>query len=505
MHIVSAEAMYKIDQSTTESFGIDEKMLMENAGRAAADKIIRHISKKQKIVVLAGGGSNGGDGFVIARTLVNHGYTVEVAQTVADEKITGTPLFHKELYQKLGGKVHVGTEESLQEKIFTANVLVDCLFGIGIKGPLKAPFDRIVDWLNQSSAMTISIDIPSGIPSGEAAGEFSGVQADLTIIIEAPKPSVFIQQTAPYYGEWEVASIGIPFPIVEKYSSGRVWQEEDVHNSLPSRTPFSHKGTHGKGLVIGGGRDMPGSVTLTTSAALRSGAGLITAAVPEAVIPVLASHIKEATFEVLESEDGRISGSASLDISPYDGVAIGMGMGRAEATARFTRDIVAKAHVPVLIDADGLHHLKPELNRLKEADGPRILTPHPGEMAMLTDTSVKEVLADPFQLSREFARKYGIFLVLKGAFTIVTTPEGKQFVNTTGNAGLAKGGTGDALSGILLAMMMKEQSTQEALSNGCFLHGRVAEILTEKEHSSEDLLASDLIDGLASAFHSIHR
>lgn len=506
MNIVSAEAMYKIDQSTIETFGLDEKILMENAGRAAAEKIIQYASKHQHILILAGGGSNGGDGFVIARTLLNLGYQVRVIQMAPDEKITGTPFYHKELYLKSGGEVIYGTtEEAIKERLFSADMLVDCLFGIGIKGPLRKPFDQIIAWINESGAVTISIDIPSGIPAGESDEEFSGVKADRTIIIEAPKPSAFIQQTAPYYGEWEAVSIGIPSSVLEENSTAKVWREEDVRSSLPVRHDFSHKGTHGKGLVIGGGRDMPGSITLTTTAALRSGAGLITAAVPEAVIPVLASHIKEATFKVLGSEEGRITSTVPLDTSGYDGVAIGMGMGREKATAEFTRRLVAEAEVPVLIDADGLHHLKPELERLRQSEYPRVLTPHPGEMAMLTDASVKDLLTHPFRISREFALRYNVYLVLKGSFTLITTPEGKQYVNTTGNAGLAKGGSGDALSGILLAMMMKDQSMQEALSNGCFLHGRASELLTLKEHSTEDLLASDLIDGFAAAFHSVQR
>lgn len=504
MHIVTAEEMYEIDKWTTESFGLDEKILMENAGRAAALNIIRHISCEQRILVLAGGGNNGGDGFVIARTLAGLGYAVHVIQAGPDEKIAGAAAYHKHLYVKSEGKLeHLEDMQMVRKRIMAADALIDSMLGIGVKGEPKAPFDQIITWINESPATVFSIDIPSGVPAGEGNLPFSGVEADVTVIIEAPKPSAFVQRTASYYGKREIVSIGIPPVIIEDKSSCRLWQEVDVRNSLPQRDPYSHKGTHGKGIVAGGALDMPGSITLSTAAALRAGAGLITSAVPEEIIPLVAAHVKEATYKALKSENGRIASSAPVDTAGFDAVAIGMGMGRDDAAGMFTRKLLAEAEIPVLIDADGLFHIKDNLEVVKEREHPTILTPHPGEMAMLTGLSIKEILTSPFRVSKEFALENNVHLLLKGAFTTVTSPDGNQFVNTTGNAGLAKGGSGDALSGILLAMLMKQQSVQEALSNGCFLHGLAAELVTKDHRSTEDMLASDLIDNLAAAFRAL--
>lgn len=331
----------------------------------------------------------------------------------------------------------------------------------------------------------------------------TGFNADYTFVIEHPKPSTFLIDCNPFYGVWEIVKIGLPFTVFEKRNDCNVWEDKDVRSTLPRRSDYSHKGNHGKGLIIGGCLEMPGSVTMTALAALRSGAGLLTVGTVREAIPSIASNCVEATFHSIASREGYITGRPLINLSPYDAIAIGMGMGRSNDTALFTRSVLENADIPVLVDADGLYHIKGDLSLLAKRQNTTVLTPHPGEMAMLMDCTVSEILAKPFEVSKSFACTYGVFLVLKGVFTIITDPKGNQWINTTGNAGLAKGGSGDVLSGVILTLMMQNKTTHEALANGVFIHGKAAEAMVSHQHSSYDLLATDVINGLSSVFRTL--
>ncbi|WP_028785204.1 bifunctional ADP-dependent NAD(P)H-hydrate dehydratase/NAD(P)H-hydrate epimerase [Thalassobacillus devorans] len=502
MYIVTAKEMYDWDRKSIEEAGMDGKLLMENAGRAVAGQVEKQVRSGQHMIVLIGAGNNGGDGFVIARTLLNKGYAVKAWQLVPDEKIRGDALAHKQLYLGAGYELNhfTGVNELFRE-LDQADVIIDAMLGIGVEGKLKSPFDQVVAYVNQTQAFKIAVDIPTGLPADEGVTDFDGLQADFTCIIAAPKMSLFLQHTAPYYGEWEVVEIGLP-PLKLNKPSQSLWESHKAIASLPKRSPFSHKGTHGKGLLIGGSCLMPGSIALSARAALRSGAGLAAVATPGSAWPSVSSHIPEATAISAKEADGMLAERLDMDFSGYDGIALGMGMGRSEASGEIVRQVIEEADVPVLIDADGLYHLRAMLEVLKNRNQPAILTPHPGEMAGLLGITVPELLARPFEKSRRFACIHGVYLVLKGPATIITTPDGTQVVETSGNAGLAKGGSGDVLSGILLALIMQSESISEALCNGCFLHGKTAELLTAEEHSQSDLLATDLIEGLSQSFRT---
>ncbi|GGD27222.1 NAD(P)H-hydrate dehydratase [Pontibacillus salipaludis] len=503
MHIVTAKEMYDTDRYAMEELGLEGHILMENAGRAVATQVEKQVSSKDQILILVGKGNNGGDGFVIARTLLQRGYSVEVLQIPSDEDIQGDALTHRKIYEAFGYGYHTFEDlNSLRTFSSGKNVIIDALLGIGVKGPLRSPYDEIVPYVNQLEAKVISVDLPSGIPADEGISFEEAIQSDYTMVIQYPKVSAFLQHTAPFYGEWKTVEIGLPDHLLRsKPESCSVWTKEDVVASLPEREPFAHKGSHGKGLVIGGALQMPGSVTMTSRAALRAGAGLLTVATVKDVISILASSVTEATFIALEEQAGKINSVDGIEFA-YDGIAIGMGMGRHQEGEKLLEEVLKQAESPVLIDADGLYALKAYLPHLASRSSPTILTPHPGEMAHLLGVEVPELLQKPFQCSRQFASRYGVFVVLKGAFTLVTTPKGNQWVHTTGNVGLAKGGSGDVLAGMLLAMVMQPQSIEEALNNGVFLHGSTADLLTEDTHSTYDLLATDLIDGLSKTYRT---
>ncbi|WP_010529406.1 bifunctional ADP-dependent NAD(P)H-hydrate dehydratase/NAD(P)H-hydrate epimerase [Lentibacillus jeotgali] len=502
MYIVTAEEMYDMDHGAIHDIGIDGRMLMENAGRAMADRIETRIGKTDRIRILAGSGSNGGYGFVIARTLLNKGYEAVVVQVVPNEKVTGDALLHKNLFIRCGGNVRVTRQPSEIEVILKeADVIIDAILGIGTKGMLREPLDEIVPIMNELAAYIISADIPSGLPADEGMEDFQAVQADETVVAEYPKMSVFLESTSAYYGEWSAVSIGLPKHMPANQVQRRIWMPEDFQATMPERKCNAHKGNHGRGLVIGGSAEMPGSIAMTSNAALRTGAGLMTVATPKNVIPVVASHCMEATYLTLEDTGGFLNGQTAIPFDHFDATVLGMGMGRHEEAGELTEQAV-ETQCPLIVDADGLHHLKPLLERLKDRSGPVVLTPHPGEMAMLLDTSVPELLKTPFAYTKMFAEKYQVYVVLKGMSTIITTPEGMQTVSTAGNQGLAKGGSGDVLSGIMLAMIMQPQTVSDALCNACFVHGKAAELLTEESHSAYDLMASDVIRGITDVYRT---
>ncbi|GAB3045330.1 NAD(P)H-hydrate dehydratase [Virgibacillus ainsalahensis] len=503
MYIVTAKEMYDIDHYTMQEIGLDGKILMENAGRSICQKVEAIIGEKRTITILVGSGNNGGDGFVIARTLINKVYEIHVVQVVPDKKITGDALYHKNLFLQCGGSVTVVQEGNVfSKRLVESEVIIDAMVGIGINGKLREPFAEIVSLINESPAYVISVDIPSGLPADEGIMDFQAVQADDTYVIGAPKMSAFLQHTARYYGRWEQVDIGFPDAAFLQYVNRQVWNAAEYLRTMPKRSPYTHKGKHGKGLVIGGSTQMPGSIAMTVNAALKAGAGLITAGTSEKVIQMIASRCVEATYLSLSETKGYLNADNLIATDKYNAIALGVGMGQSEETTKLVERVCSEMDGPVVIDADGLSHIKSNLPEMKGRQQPAILTPHPGEMAMLMDISIPEVLSKPFYYSAGFAEKYNVYVVLKGTYTVITAPDGRQAVNTTGNPGLAKGGSGDVLTGIILAMVMQDQSIFQALCNACFVHGRSADLMVEDSNAYPDLMASDVIEGISKVYRT---
>ncbi|MCA0985112.1 NAD(P)H-hydrate dehydratase [Halobacillus yeomjeoni] len=503
MDIVTAQEMYDWDRAAIEAAGIDGKMLMESAGRAVANDMLQHIKKQDKVIILIGAGNNGGDGFVIARTLLNKGYEVDTWQVVPDEKISGDAEAHKKIFLSSGYDVYPFTTiEDLHPHLERADVVIDAMLGIGVKGRLREPYASIIQVVNDLHAFRMSVDLPTGVPAGEGESGFDAFRADYTTIIAAPKLSVFLQQSRPFYGEWNVVEIGLPVPLLEK-PKRKLWGIDEVKETFPVRAADSHKGSHGKGLMIGGSAFMPGSIAMAARAALKSGLGLLSVATVREAIPAVSSFVQEATFLNVEEQEGWIAGQALEQASSYDGVLVGMGLGRRDGTEVLLQSLIDSVDGPLIVDADGLYLMKSLLPSLKNRKTPTILTPHPGEFAHLAGVSIEELLKSPFSYSRNFALEYGVHLILKGPSTIITSADGEQRVDVSGNAGLAKGGSGDVLSGILLGMVLQTESLMDAMSNSCVIHGCTADWLTQETHSETDLLASDVIEGLSRTFRTL--
>ncbi len=507
MQIVTANEMYAIDRCTMEKVKLPGVALMESAGRAAAAEIVKRVDRNDRIAVLAGTGNNGGDGFVIARSLLAGGYDVTLWVLAPEEKLKGDAGLHRDIFAASGYRARYAEQEGfdvLLAELPAFDVYIDAIFGIGIKGEVRPPYREAIAAVNGMEGRKIAIDIPSGLEADSSDYPDAVFKADVTITLQCPKTGAFLYPGREAYGELVTVDIGIPPAVIEKETGNRqLWEEPDVIASMPRRKADSHKGSHGRGLVIGGSRMMKGAPAMAALAAMRSGAGLLSAAVPESAADVVATHAMEAMYRPLPEKDGFIDSLHGVDIDEFDALAAGPGFGRHEKGTEVIEYLLKAVKVPLVLDADALYHAAFLKDALKQRQEPVILTPHPGEMAHLTGMPIAEIQSSRFRLSREFAVEFGAFLVLKGPHTIVTAPDGRQWVNTTGNPALAKGGSGDVLTGMILAFLMQHNVIQPALSNAVFLHGRAADYLTKAGHTSMDVLAGDLVDALPAAFSTV--
>lgn len=510
--MVTGEEMRQIDRYAIEEIGFKEELLMENAGQAFVNCISRLLDKKTaKVAVLIGVGNNGGDGFVISRSLIEKGYHVDVWLIPPLDKVKGTARYHMDVYLKSGYRFKsydTVTTSSFSNQLMNYTHVIDALLGTGFKGSLRPPYKEIVEQVNSSNCFVFAVDLPSGLSAdGDGEEGFQAINANLTVTFQFPKLSSLIYPHREYYGELSIVDIGIPKLAFKKIASKRyLWTEEDVVQTMPVRKPSSHKGSHGKGLIIAGSQSMTGAPILTTKAAHRLGAGLVTLATPDIAHGVIASQLIEATFLRCPSKNGEIDKlNLPNDVleKSYDAIAVGPGLGR-NNHGLFIESLIKDFRKPLIIDADGLYYLKNFIQELRARKEVTILTPHLGEFAYLTNESITTIEKHRFQLSKVFAQKYGVYVVLKGPYTIVTTPEGQQFINTTGNASLAKGGTGDVLTGMMLALIMQQKDVQSAISNAIFLHGKAADYLTNNGWSPLSVIASDLVNVMPQVLDQLH-
>lgn len=507
MYVVTGDEMHQIDRYTMDHIGLNEETLMENAGQAFVRHFSLILTGRETITVLIGAGNNGGDGFVIARLLKEKGFDTEAWVIPPVNRIKGTARKHMEIYTQCGYTFHSYEKEQavFYEKAGQGGVIIDALLGTGIKGDLKPPYKEIIKRVNASESQVISVDIPSGLPSSEGAEVNEAVRADYTITLQAPKLTSYLYPEADFFGELHIVDIGIPEKAFKEVAPSRkLITEEQVKCTLAGRETSAHKGKAGRALVIGGSLSMTGAPVLTGEACLRAGAGLVTLGVPESIHPIVAQKMTEAMFRRLSEDQGEITEKAlykDMDLSQFNGLALGPGLGRGNHLPLFKH--LHSFEGPLVIDADGLFHMTEELSdwAANPRPDPTVITPHPGEMARLTGLTVKEVEKRRFEVAREFAAAYNVYVVLKGPFTIVSSPDGSQWVNTTGNAALAKGGSGDVLTGIILAFLLQPHSAIHALCNAVYIHGKLADKILET-HDLFSVNASDLIQMLPKVIRS---
>ncbi|WP_409291296.1 NAD(P)H-hydrate dehydratase [Peribacillus sp. SCS-37] len=466
MFVYTSEQIRAADASA-EKQGLTGFMLMEAAGRELFYKLEKLLDKKDRILILAGPGKNGGDGIVAARYLLQNGYACDLTFPAGEPK-DETAARHAEIFRDQGFRP--------AERSGSYDMIVEALAGIGTRLPLRENVKEILDWVNGEKALKIAVDVPAGVLADRGEADSSAFKADVTFSIHGFKPSLFMEETAEYFGRAELVEIGLP-----QDSNVRVWTKEDVKRTFPKRASGSHKGTFGNGLIIAGSDDMPGAAILCSLSAKRSGIGKLTVGTSQFVAGIIASRVPECVFLF----DG-LQKTAQGDISEkMTAAAIGPGLHYGDTLEAAVEQLL-KTEIPLIIDAGALVG-----RTYPERKAPVIVTPHPGEFQKMTGKEIKEFQQVRIETAAEFSRENGVIIVLKGRNTVIAYPDGEVRINMAGNAGLAKGGSGDSLTGIMLAHAASYKDIKDAVSNAVYFHAACADYWKETR-AKTTLLASDI-------------
>lgn len=504
MKVATKSEMQAIDLHTINKIGIPGPVLMERAGISMAESIIERFSTKKALIV-CGTGNNGGDGLVIARELKNAGYNV--AAIIAGSKSSLSPGCSLQLSIAKKLKIPVSFTKSITRKVSNGTIIVDALFGTGANKPVTGPLATLIKKINSSSAPVASVDIPSGISAN--TGQIMGVaiRADLTVTFGLPKRGHYLYPGKAHTGELHVKNIGFPPELFNKVTCS-VSEADEISELLPTRAANAHKGKFGHVLVIAGSMGKTGAAFMASKACLRSGTGLVTVAGPETLSDVYQKKVTEEMYLPLpDSGDGSLSSSALSPILEFVQkhnavIAIGPGIGTSIETALLVKNLVQKCPTPMVLDADALNCLAATPHTLKKARAAIVITPHPGEMSRLSGSNIKEITQDPIASATSMASRYNITVLLKGAPGIIASKGEHIRLNPTGSSALAKGGSGDVLTGIISSMVAQGLNVHTAAIVGAYVHGLSADIKI-KSTSGRSLLASDVIKGISKAFKAL--
>jgi NAD(P)H-hydrate epimerase len=515
MRILNAAQMRDADRHTIEEIGIASLVLMENAGRQVVAAIEAAFESRLdgRVAVLCGRGNNGGDGFVVARTLIQRGIdtAVFVIGSVAD--IRGDARTNLDILGRLGlTVVEVNDEQSWElhfSEIARCSLIVDAIFGTGLRSAVGGMLETVIADVNAAEIPIVSVDLPSGMSADTPHLVGDCIDASLTVTLAAPKLPLVLPPGEAYAGDVVIADIGIPHEVIDSLEGPHVelLTPEQLRGLVAPRAADSHKGDFGRLTIVAGSTGKTGAAYLAAMAALRSGAGLVTVATPASCLPVIASM--GPAFMTLDlPEDGGMVRVAAVDRlleQTHDVVACGPGLGRSANVAEFVRQLLDRATCPLVLDADAITVLADDPGRLtgsEERDV--IITPHPGEMARLIGASVSDVQANRLQVATDFATTHRVHVVLKGHRTVIATPEGRVFINPTGNAGMATGGTGDVLTGMIAAWLAQLLDAEAACRLAVFLHGAAGDLAEAREGQSA-MVATDLLEYLGEALTGLVR
>ncbi|HEX5475621.1 MAG TPA: NAD(P)H-hydrate dehydratase [Vicinamibacterales bacterium] len=510
MRVLNSQQMREADRQTTEEIGIPSIVLMENAGRqaVAAMEAAYDDLAAGRVGILCGRGNNGGDGFVVARTLAQRGIESIVFLLGSVAEVRGDARANLEILGHLG--ITVVEIASAQEwelhfsELSECALIVDAILGTGFHGALSGLLETVVADVNGLGAPIVAIDLPTGLSADTHEVTGDAIEASMTVTLASPKIPLVLPPADAYAGDLVIADIGIPQAVIDEVDGP--WLElltrERMREIVPARAAESHKGDFGRILVIAGSLGRTGAAHLAALGALKSGAGLVTIATPRSCVPVVASMMPEYMTEPLEeTASGGVDFGAverALDIQT-DVIAIGPGLGRDPSTVAFVQAIVERAGVPLVLDADALNAFAGEADRLVGRDGVDVIvTPHPGEIARLLGVPIEQVQSDRVAHAREFATAHRVHTVLKGHRTVIAGPEGRAFVNVTGNAGMATGGTGDLLTGMIAAWFAQLLDAEAACKLAVYLHGTAGD-LAEADEGEVALLPTDIAAHLGDA------
>jgi ADP-dependent NAD(P)H-hydrate dehydratase / NAD(P)H-hydrate epimerase len=506
MLVVTAEQMREMDRLTIQKYGIPSLKLMERAGQGITKAILESFGRavKKGVVIVAGKGNNGGDGLVVARLLRKKRISCEVALLARKDELTPDAVHNFGAYAKLGGKITEagqGSLDLLSERMRGKGLLVDAILGTGTKNTLGGVYAEAITLMNSAGVPIVAVDIPSGLDTDRGIPLGVAIEAEMTVALAYPKLGEVIYPGLSYVGDLVVADIGIDGRAVNEVNpDSEVLEPEEVRRLVPTREPDSHKGTYGHVLVMAGSRGKTGAAILACRAAMRAGAGLVTLAAPRSLNDIFATSMLEVMTEPLEdnaAEEMEALGDEAWRrlLQRKNSLLFGPGIGVYDAPRSALRWLLRNLEIPWVIDADGLTNLVEEIDRLRNAKTPPVLTPHPGEMARLIHNDSAKVNQDRVRIARAFALEHRCHVVLKGARTVIATATGKVFINPTGNPGMASGGMGDVLAGMLAALLGQGLNPEEAMKLGVYLHGFVGDRVAEAK-GQIGLIASDILEGL---------
>ncbi|OLD16925.1 MAG: bifunctional ADP-dependent NAD(P)H-hydrate dehydratase/NAD(P)H-hydrate epimerase [Acidobacteria bacterium] len=513
MKIVTADEMREIDRVTSGRFGVPSLTLMENAGTAVAEFVLEQYPSVKRIGVICGKGNNGGDGFAVARKLHESGKEVGVTLLASNSELRGDAA---EMFARLPlPAIPVSSRDELKRgpasEVFKTEILIDAILGTGFRPPVSGLYAEAIAALNASAAAVVSVDIPSGADA-DVMGEQTGTVArsDAIVTFTAPRPAhIFGMLTT---GPILVSPIGSPDEAIISSLNLNVITPRDVVSVIGPRPPAANKGNFGHVLVLGGSLGKAGAAAMAGMAALRAGAGLSTVATAKNVLHTVAGFYPELMTEPLQqTEEGTISGKLPtrrrIDalIQGKTVLAVGPGISRHQDTAKLVRSLMSKCGIPMVLDADGLNAFEGHAAELNGKGRSLVITPHPGEMARLVGSTVAAVQRDRLNAARIFASEHGVIVVLKGHRTVIAEPDGVVWVNTTGNPGMATGGTGDILTGMVAGFIAQNRDRiMEAVIAAVHLHGLAGDVACETlgEHS---LVATDLLATLPEAFRRVRK
>ncbi len=503
MRVLTAAQMREADRRTIEDIGIPSLVLMENAGRqvVAAMEAVHGDLQEHSVAVLCGRGNNGGDGFVVARTLIQRGVDVSVfvvGSRVAE--VRGDARVNLDILGRLGITVVEVADSQAWELHFSevsaCTLIVDAIFGTGLNAPLEGLLASVAEDVNQSGIPVVAIDLPSGLSADHHEPLGDSIVAGTTVTLAAPKLALVLPPAETRAGDIVIADIGIPMEVVESLEGPRMdlLTRGAMRSLVVPREADTHKGDYGRVLLVAGSRGKTGAAHLAAVGALRAGAGLVTIATPSSCLPIVAAMAPEyMTASLDENPDGLDpDGVEELLGTATDVLAVGPGLGQGAGTRAFVQAIVDRATVPLVIDADGLNAFAGQPDRLAGREGRDvIITPHPGEMARLVGMTTEEVQANRLDVARTFATTHHVYVVLKGHRTLIATPDGTIFINPTGNPGMATGGTGDVLCGMIAAWLAQLLDAEAACRLAVYLHGMAGD-LAQADEGEAAMLASDV-------------
>ena len=506
--------MQGVDKKAIEKLGIIGPILMENAGIQITNEILKKFPQIQdeRVVIVAGKGNNGGDGFVVARHLFNRGCQLVVLLLASKKELKGDAALNAGIAGKIGITIkeitsarHWGANKKILSK---ATVVVDAIFGMGLANPARGLYATVIQGINKSKSFKVAVDIPSGLLSDTFAIIGPCVKADLTVSLAAAKVAHVFPPAEDYVGELKIGDISVPPYLFEdeKFKLEMV-EKERIRPYFKRRKKATHKGTYGHLLMLSGSVGKTGAAAMAGKAALKMGAGLVTAGVPKSCLPIVARSMMELMTEPLpETDKGTLAVEALSEIlrllEEKDVLMLGPGISTHESTKKLVLSLLTRLRIPVVLDADALNILASKPDILKSLSKPAVVTPHPGEFARLLKLSTKEVLDRRLELVPRFAKKFGVYVVLKGYRTLTATPEGKTFINPTGNPGMATAGSGDVLSGMIASMIIQEKNILDAILAAVYVHGLSGDIGAARL-GEKSLTAGNMITYLPAAIKAL--